>query len=112
MRPFVQNLACVRLRRMPAMTRLMAAIIGLMAVSGCAAIKNANRVADAGHVALPDEMKQPRLWELLTFLSENGIESATDTSLFEFTDWPMYTHPDWADEPRKPRYEGATVRHA
>lgn len=85
----------------------------MLLTSGCAAMKNAQRgktdtPADA---VLPANFQQARLAELLSYMADHGVKEAEKATIFEFTAWPMYRHPDWAGYDRKPRYEGAEFHH-
>jgi hypothetical protein len=80
-------------------------ILSLLVVlaSGCASTSR--------FTALPPERQQPRMAELLVYLEYRGVENASRTPVYEFSHWAMYQDVAWDGEPRKPRFEAATVAY-
>ena len=76
----------------------------LACLAGCT--QNASSTA-----ALPEDRRQPRLVELLVYLEYRGIEGAAKAPIFELSHWIMYENPTWEADPRKPRFEGATIQY-
>jgi len=90
-------------------TVLMSMLLG--ATSGCVAIRNARQFESThqNRGAMPAEFAQPRLGELLNYLSQHGITIPEQTSVFGLSFWGMYGDRSWEEHPRHPRYEGAAV---
>ena len=89
----------------------LAVVLSLCLCGGCSAIQNARRFERTreNQGAMPAEYAQPRLGEVLSYLSEHGLEVPQTTSVFALSFWGMYGDVTWEEHARHPQYEGATI---
>ncbi|HEX2972056.1 MAG TPA: hypothetical protein VHP11_06970 [Tepidisphaeraceae bacterium] len=81
----------------------------LLLAAGCAS--SPHRPPTTQPYALPKDVAQPRLREVLAYLAEHGFDQADNVYLFQFSVWVMYDQLTWEDFLRKPRFESATFDH-